>query len=53
MDRSVAGWSRLIPPHKAKQLDVDPSFVSKVASGARNSEKVTHALEMEMKRWGS
>jgi hypothetical protein len=34
----------------AKQLGVDPSFVSKVASGTRNSEKVTQALEAEMKR---
>ena len=34
----------------AKQLGVDPSFVSKVASGTRKSEKVTQALEAEMKR---
>jgi predicted transcriptional regulator len=34
----------------AKQLGVDPSFVSKVASGKRNSDKVTQALEAEMKR---
>ena len=34
----------------AKQLGVHPSFVSKVASGTRNSEKVTQALEAEMKR---
>jgi hypothetical protein len=34
----------------AKQLGVDPSFVSKGGSGTRNSEKVTQALEAEMKR---
>jgi coenzyme F420-reducing hydrogenase delta subunit len=34
----------------AKHLGVDPSFVSKVASGTRNSDKITQALETEMKR---
>ena len=34
----------------ARQLRVDPSQVSKVASGTRKSEKIMKALEAEVKR---
>jgi hypothetical protein len=34
----------------AKRLRVDPSYVSRVASGKRNSTSIVQALEAEMKR---
>jgi hypothetical protein len=34
----------------AKQLRIDASYVSRVANGQRTSDKVTQALEAEMKR---
>ncbi len=34
----------------ARQLRVDPSYVCRVANGQRDSEKITKALETEMKR---
>jgi len=34
----------------ARQLDVDPSYVSRVARGQRRSEAVTLALKEEMDR---
>ena len=34
----------------AKQLDLDPSYVSRVARGERQSETIEAALEREMKR---
>jgi len=34
----------------ARQLRVDPSYVCRVANGQRDSEKITKALEAEMKR---
>src|SRR5260221_10629876 len=34
----------------ARQLDLDPSYVSRVARGERQSETIEAALEREMKR---
>lgn len=34
----------------ARQLDLDPSYVSRVARGERQSEAIEAALEREMKR---
>lgn len=34
----------------ARQLDLDPSYVSRVARGERQSETIEIALEREMKR---
>ena len=34
----------------ARQLRVDPSYVSRVGKGTRNSETIMKALEAEMKR---
>ena len=34
----------------ARELDLDPSYVSRVARGERQSETVEAALEREMKR---
>ena len=34
----------------ARQLHVDPSYVSRVADGKRNSEEIRRALEAEMRR---
>jgi hypothetical protein len=34
----------------AQQLDLDPSYVSRVARGERQSEAIEAALEREMKR---
>jgi hypothetical protein len=34
----------------ARQLDLDPSYVSRVARGERRSEVIEAALEREMKR---
>jgi hypothetical protein len=34
----------------ARQLDLDPSYVSRVARGERQSEVIESALEREMKR---
>jgi len=34
----------------AKDLGVDPSYVSRVANGARNSEKIKRALLAELTR---
>ena len=34
----------------AKDLGVDPSYVSRVANGARNSEKIKRALLAELSR---
>jgi hypothetical protein len=46
-------WHRLFDgvfSRVAKQLGVDPSYVSRVADGKRNSEQIMRALEAEMKR---
>jgi hypothetical protein len=34
----------------ARQLDIDPSYVSRVARGERQSESIEAALEREMKK---
>jgi hypothetical protein len=34
----------------AKRLRVDPSYVSRVAKGTRNSTNIVQALEAELKR---
>lgn len=34
----------------ARQMDLDPSYVSRVARGERQSEPIEAALEREMKR---
>lgn len=34
----------------ARQLGVDPSYVSRVARGERRSEEISRALEQEMER---
>ena len=35
---------------RCEQLKLDPSYVSRVANGKRNSETVTRALRAEMER---
>jgi hypothetical protein len=34
----------------ARQLKVDPSYVSRVARGERQSDEIEHSLERELKR---
>jgi hypothetical protein len=34
----------------AEKLGIDPSYVSRVARGERNSEEISHALEDEIRR---
>lgn len=51
--RALLAWHKLhvgVYVRVAKTLDVDPSYVSRVASGDRESERVKGALLAELER---
>jgi hypothetical protein len=47
---SLASHLRGLYRRVARQLDVDPSYVSRVARGERQSEAIEAALEREMRQ---
>ena len=51
--KALLKWHRMhhgIYARVARRLEVDPSFVSRVANGERNSESIEHALVSEIVR---
>jgi predicted transcriptional regulator len=51
--KALLKWHRLhhgIYARVARRLEVDPSFVSRVANGERNSDSIQHALVNEIVR---
>lgn len=51
--KALLKWHRMhhgIYARVARRLEVDPSFVSRVANGERNSDSIEHALVSEIVR---